>query len=521
VLAEAQRQRQRQQRAQRRAWEAAQMQQQKDYRAAQRAAASGHKAAVAAYQDARESDAVRQTAELERRIIALRKVLAMGADAPPFHLAQLKTAVQAPSFTPGALAQPVPMPDPSRYQVPPLTALRSISPAARREHEERVARAHSQFEYDWRAAQAADAERRRRLEDFHQQHLAWVQGQQQLAAAHNAQIDALAERLQAGDPDAVTQYFGAALYAATGWPAEFPRRVTTAFDPSARQLVVDWQLPGFDVIPDVTRIRYVKSSDEYKQIAFPVGQRAALYRDVLCQSALRVVADVFRADYLGQLDSVAFNGYAHGRDSTTGQETDRCLVTAMIRRDDLRGIRLTLVDAVNCLAALRGQVSPRPERLVPVRTSRRPETVTGATATSPQDENTDVDLYEMDPEQFEDLVADLFRARGLIVMTTARSGDEGIDVIAEDSDPITGGLIVIQVKRYRATVSPSVVRDLYGVVQHRGATKGILVTTSGFGPGSHEFAQGKPLTLIGGTELADLLARHGLPGRLGPSTEVS
>ncbi|MEU8391326.1 restriction endonuclease [Micromonospora sp. NPDC048843] len=130
------------------------------------------------------------------------------------------------------------------------------------------------------------------------------------------------------------------------------------------------------------------------------------------------------------------------------------------------------------------------------------------------DGTADVDLHEMDPEQFEDLVADLFRTRNRKVMTTARSGDEGVDVIAEDPDPITGGLIVIQVKRYRATVSPSVVRDLYGVVQHRGATKGILVTTSGFGPGSYEFVQDKPLTLIGGTELVDLLARHGLPGTL-------
>jgi restriction system protein len=116
----------------------------------------------------------------------------------------------------------------------------------------------------------------------------------------------------------------------------------------------------------------------------------------------------------------------------------------------------------------------------------------------------------MDPGQFEELVADLFRARNLEVTTTGRSGDGGVDVAALDPDPLTGGLILIQVKRYRATVAPSVVRDLYGVVQHRGATKGILVTTSGFGPGSYEFAQGKPLTLINGAELTDLLARHGL-----------
>jgi len=75
--------------------------------------------------------------------------------------------------------------------------------------------------------------------------------------------------------------------------------------------------------------------------------------------------------------------------------------------------------------------------------------------------------------------------------------------------------IVVQVKRYRNTVPSTAVRDLHGTVQDAGANKGVLVTTSGFGPGSHTFANGKPLELISGTELVDLLDRHGLRGRLG------
>jgi len=45
---------------------------------------------------------------------------------------------------------------------------------------------------------------------------------------------------------------------------------------------------------------------------------------------------------------------------------------------------------------------------------------------------------------------------------------------------------------------------------HEGATKGILVTTAEFGPSPQEFAAGKPLTLLGGRQLADLLAGHGI-----------
>ncbi len=127
----------------------------------------------------------------------------------------------------------------------------------------------------------------------------------------------------------------------------------------------------------------------------------------------------------------------------------------------------------------------------------------------------DPDLFEMDPIAFEALVAELFRARGMRAVMTRRSNDGGVDVEAQDPDPISGGRIIVQVKRYRKTVPPTAVRDLYGTVQGAGANKGVLVTTSGFGPGSYAFADGKPLTLVSGEELVELLAQHGLRGRLG------
>lgn len=119
-------------------------------------------------------------------------------------------------------------------------------------------------------------------------------------------------------------------------------------------------------------------------------------------------------------------------------------------------------------------------------------------------------LLAMDPIDFEDLIADLFRAMGMSVMTTERTGDGGVDIRAVDPDPIRGGRLIIQVKRYRHTIPPAPVRDLYGTMLHEGATKGILVTTASFGPSAQQFAAGKPLSLIDGSQLAELLARYGI-----------
>ena len=81
--------------------------------------------------------------------------------------------------------------------------------------------------------------------------------------------------------------------------------------------------------------------------------------------------------------------------------------------------------------------------------------------------------------------------------------------MAFDPDPIRGGKIVIQAKRYTNTVGVSAVRDLYGTVMNEGATKGILVTTASYGPDAYAFAKDKPLTLLDGGNLLYLLQEHG------------
>jgi restriction system protein len=116
-------------------------------------------------------------------------------------------------------------------------------------------------------------------------------------------------------------------------------------------------------------------------------------------------------------------------------------------------------------------------------------------------------------EDFEHLIREIFEREftleGGEVKVTRTSRDGGVDAVAFDPDPIRGGKIVIQAKRYTNTVDVSAVRDLYGTVMNEGATKGILVTTSTFGPDAYSFAKDKPLTLLDGGNLLNLLERHG------------
>ncbi|KUN88438.1 restriction endonuclease [Streptomyces bungoensis] len=462
--------------------------------------------AAQSYREYRQAEAMRRTGELDAQVASLQGLLASGCQAPPFRASALLRSEEIAPFAPGALAQPVPLPVFDHYQT------QSGWTAGRRAQAQAEARA--RFERDWHAAQAAEARRRQQLAEYQRQYQNWADTRSAEVRRHNAGVTELTEGVRRRDPDAVIEYFSAALYASTAWPEGFPRQVAAAYDAAAGQLVLDWELPGCDVIPEVKSVRYVSGADQDKETPRPVGQRRALYREVLAQCMLLVLHELFAADEAGALESVSLNGFVDGHDPTTGRPGPVYLATVMAARSTFRDLHLAQVDACSCLAdALRGQLSARPDQLTPVRPGRRPQEVGNRVVTHGGDD--EPDLYEMDPIAFENLVADLFRAMGMQAVTTQRSNDGGVDVDALDPAPIRGGKIVVQVKRYRNTVPPTAVRDLYGTVQDTGANKGVLVTTSRFGPGSHTFANGKPLELVSGAELVDLLHRHGLPGRLG------
>ncbi|GHG31316.1 restriction endonuclease [Streptomyces zaomyceticus] len=467
----------------------------------------------AAYRQQRDADALRRTQELDARVAALEGLLAAGCRAPVFSVATLRRTEDVEAFAPGPLAEPVPMPDQRFYQ--PQGGAWTASGRAQAERDARA-----RFERDWYAAQAAEARRVEQLAAYRREYDAWAAARLAEIRSHNAGLAGTEAALRAGEAATVVEFFSAVLFASTAWPEGFPREVSAAYERGGRGLVLDWDLPGYEVVPEAKGVKYLPSTDQEKEVPRPVTQRRALYRDVLAQSLLLAARELFGADRFGALEQVALNGYVGGVDPATGLPARVCVATVVVGREAFERLNLERVGAVECLTgALDGRLSAKPDERVAVPPMVTPDQVGSDVVV--QGDGEEPDLLAMDPIAFEGLVAELFRARGLQALTTRRSNDGGVDVEALDPDPISGGSILVQVKRYRNTVPPSAVRDLYGTVQGAGANKGVLVTTSKFGPGSYTFANGKPLTLISGTELVDLLHQHGLRGRLGSGSPAA
>lgn len=97
-------------------------------------------------------------------------------------------------------------------------------------------------------------------------------------------------------------------------------------------------------------------------------------------------------------------------------------------------------------------------------------------------------LMDLWATEFEHLVRQLFEAIGLDSVNTRPSQDEGVDAVAMNTDPVMRGLCNIQAKRTAKVVPFASVSALAGVVEHKRAAKGILITTSWFGRASEAFA---------------------------------
>lgn len=140
--------------------------------------------------------------------------------------------------------------------------------------------------------------------------------------------------------------------------------------------------------------------------------------------------------------------------------------------------------------------------------AERQEAIIGVTTQEPA-KNT-FSLDEMDGHVFQDLIARLLAAMTFEIEDISRSADGGVDVVARSREAIKGGLFLIQCKRQSSKVGEPVVRDLYGVMHHRHASKGILITNCDFTRQAIAFADGKPIELINGEQLIGLLRDHGL-----------
>ena len=91
-------------------------------------------------------------------------------------------------------------------------------------------------------------------------------------------------------------------------------------------------------------------------------------------------------------------------------------------------------------------------------------------------------LHQLPPRKFEELIAELLSDQGLEVTLTPPTKDGGFDILAYDKSVLGKHLFLVECKRYAPNrpVGVEFVRALFGVVEKKKATGGMIVTSSRF-----------------------------------------
>lgn len=275
--------------------------------------------------------------------------------------------------------------------------------------------------------------------------------------------------------------------------------------------------------PDYSNESIVAGYKKVKYTAVPKflsdAQKKKLIKICLYSLIIRIGVITAKFNLCNFFDSVVINVEQHWFDPATGQPRDGVIATLQASTEYLNSLDLSKLDPESCFKTLKGIATPNIQNISPVRPifilNKEDERFVESKKIEIDQES---NLAAMPWEDFEHLVAQLFEwefaKSGVEVKVTRASRDRGVDAILFDPDPLKGGKFVLQAKRYTRTVDVSAVRDLYGTVMNEGANRGIIITTSSYGPDAYEFAKDKPISLVDGQNLLLLLQKHGQKFRI-------
>lgn len=379
----------------------------------------------------------------------------------------------------------------------------------RREHEERLKELEESFLRDYAEWEKQKRERETRNEKLEKQNQLAREALKKLRQDYRKRI-----------PHAVAECC-TRLLLKSEYPASFRKEIDADYEPATKTVIVEYLLPPRKVLPTVVNVTYIQSQHEFKEKFLSEAALNDLYDDFLIQVALRSVHELFASIEAEVLDAIAFNGWVRFVDKATGKTKTACILSMHVSRAELLSVNLARVDPKECFRALKGVGSAKLHGISPVapilQINRKDKRFVSSYDVAHQ-LDASYNIAAMDWEDFEHLIRELFEKEftqtGGEVKVTQASHDGGVDAIAFDPDPIRGGKIVIQAKRYTNIVGISAVRDLYGTVINEGATKGILITTADYGPDAYTFAKGKPLTLLNGGNLLHMLSKHGYRAKI-------
>jgi restriction system protein len=302
-----------------------------------------------------QQQAENKTAEVQAQLKALGEVLTSVLPLRPLTFERLLAAPKTPDFDPGPLAAAPPAPEWKDYVPAPVGGLARFFGGSRRSRQ--TAEARARFDAAVAEYQRQEAERRRALAAAKATYDRKVTEERAKTAARNAYVTSRRSAFAAGDPEAV-QWFAGNVLRASRYPDGFPRDYQVTYDPPARCLTVDLELPPRAVVPAVRSYRYVKTKDAVEPIPRPEPEITQAHERLVACVALRTLHETFAAMPPDLVHSITLTGWVATTDRATGVPSRPRLLDLHTTRPTFTPLVLDAVDPVACLYHLTTAAPP-------------------------------------------------------------------------------------------------------------------------------------------------------------------
>jgi restriction system protein len=292
-----------------------------------------------------------QTAALAAMVEALDAVLLHTLDVDDsISFESLRLPTTYPSFAPPPhLVHRPPEPDRGSY----LSSVRQpgffsrLIPGAAARHQEALRQAETRYEAAASEYQSAERARVSALNAAYQAYEAQKAAALAQAQQRNAEIDEFESSYLRGDVDSIVAY-NTMVLERSDYPADMPQAFQLEYEPEARELVIDYELPDATVIPATAEVRYAKSKDTFEEKPRRASEIREHYQKLVAAIALRTIHEVFEADRGNHVDSVTFSGFVNTIDPATGQNGRPYLVSVRAGRAEFGKVDLARVEPIVC-----------------------------------------------------------------------------------------------------------------------------------------------------------------------------
>jgi len=314
----------------------------------ERARIAGQKEQLTHYHEEQEAEVEARNRDLGESVNRIESILAeaLGRD-HRLDFEKLKPLLRLPQFDPKSLGQAEPAPRPEDYLPKPLGFFARLVPGANDRHQIAIRDARARFDADVMRQAEGEKARKAALRAETAAHAEAVRDIKETISRQHHEIDELKADYEAGKPDAIRQYFELVL-SSEHYPDGWPESVRVAFVAESKQLVVEYDFPGLEIVPEIATYKYIKVKKEIATTQRSDVERRHLYSSVIAQTTLRVVYVLFSADYSGHVESIVFNGTwtrlikrPGGRcilASLPFEQPEKCLLSSISREWTLRRV---------------------------------------------------------------------------------------------------------------------------------------------------------------------------------------